>query len=224
MSFLSKLFGKRRKGKVNAQITKLPSSPAEKDSTEVRLPSAQQASHEIPEIKDTKPFEAKKIPVWKPGDVILDHYEIEDVITSGGMGRIYIANHRNWKVKVAIKSPTEEMLKGKDLFSRVEKEAEAWTELGLHPNIAYCYFVRKIEDVPHIFVEYVDGGNLRQWIEDGRCADLKTGLDLAIQFCHGMAYAHSKGMIHRDIKPENILMTQDVTLKITGFGIAKWGR
>jgi serine/threonine protein kinase len=219
MSFISDLFGKGKKGKLNIPITKLPSSPAEEKGTEVRLPSGDVAG---PEIKDEKSWEAKKIPVWKPGDVILDHYEIEDVITSGGMGRIYIANHRNWKVKVAIKSPTEEMLKEKDLFSRVEKEAEAWTELGLHPNIAYCYFVRNIEDVPHIFVEYVDGGNLRQWIEAGRCADLKTGLDLAIQFCHGMAYAHSKGMIHRDIKPANILMAKDGILKITDFGIAKW--
>ncbi|MFZ5993481.1 MAG: protein kinase domain-containing protein [Thermodesulfobacteriota bacterium] len=222
MSFLSDLFGKgKKKQKIDVPITNLPSSPTEKDGTEVRLPSPQKAS---PEIKDTKPFEAKKIPVWKPGDVILDHYEIEDVITSGGMGRIYIANHRNWKVKIAIKSPTEVMLEDKDLFSRVQKEAEAWTELGLHPNIAYCYFVRNVADVAHIFVEYVDGGNLRQWIEDGRCADLKTGLDLAIQFCHGMAHAHSKGMVHRDIKPANILMTQDGTLKITDFGIAKWVR
>jgi len=222
MSFLSDIFGKgKKKQKLDVPITKLPSSSAAEDSTEVRPPSAQQA---LPEIKDTKPFEAKKIPVWKPGDVILDHYEIEDVITSGGMGLVYIANHQNWKVKIAIKSPTEEMLQDKDFFARVQKEAEAWTELGLHPNIAYCYFVRNIEDVPHIFVEYVDGGNLRQWIQDGRCADLRIGLDLAIQFCHGMAYAHSKGMIHRDIKPANILMTKDGTLKITDFGIAKWLR
>jgi len=48
--------------------------------------------------------------VWKQGDVILDHYDVEDVITSGGMGTVYITNHRNWKVKVAIKSPNKEML------------------------------------------------------------------------------------------------------------------
>ncbi len=145
------------------------------------------------------------------------------VITSGGMGTVYITNHRNWKVKVAIKSPNEEMLAHPSLFQRVIKEAEAWTELGLHPNIAYCYFVRNIGEIPHIFVEYVDGGNLREWIEEGRCSDLKTGLDLAIQFCHGMAHAHNKGMIHRDIKPGNILMTKDGTLKVTDFGIARVG-
>ena len=165
----------------------------------------------------------REIVTWETGDVILDHYDVEDVITSGGMGTVYITNHRNWKVKVAIKSPHKEMLDHPSLFQMVIKEAEAWTDLGLHPNIAYCYFVRNIGDVPHIFVEYVDGGNLREWIEEGRCSDLKTGLDLAIQFCHGMAYAHNKGMIHKDIKPGNILMTKDGTLKVTDFGLVQRG-
>jgi len=112
-------------------------------------------------------------------------------------------------------------LSDRDFFERILREANSWIELGLHPNIAYCYYVRNIEDVPHIVVEYVDGGNLRKWIEDGKCIDYRTNLDLAIQFCHGMEHAHSKGMIHRDIKPENVLMTKDGTLKITDFGLIR---
>ncbi len=175
-----------------------------------------------PEKKKT--FVRKSLPQWNPGDTILGTYRVEDVITSGGMGRIYVTTHLGWKVKVAIKAPTEEMLSDKEFYARIVREADAWTSLGLHPHIAYCYFVRAVEDVPHLFVEYVDGGNLRDWVEKGKCADFRTGLDLAIQFCHGMAYAHSKGMIHRDIKPENILMTKDGILKITDFGIARWGK
>ena len=124
------------------------------------------------------------------------------------MGRVYIAHHKGWNVKLAIKSPNEMMLSDRNNFARVLREANSWTELGLHPNIAYCYYVRSIEDVPHIFVEYVDGGNLEQWIAEGKCIDYRVSLDLAIQFCHGMEHAHSKGMIHRDIKPENVLMTK----------------
>ena len=163
---------------------------------------------------------AKKVRVWQKGDLILDTYKVED-IKMGGMGYVYIAKHQGWKVKIAIKSPNEMMLSNRSLFSRVLREADAWTGLGLHPHIAYCYYVRKIEDVPHIFIEYVDGGNLREWISDVRCYDLKVGLDIAIQFCHGMEHAHSTGMIHRDIKPENILMTKDGTVKVTDFGIAR---
>jgi WD40 repeat protein len=164
--------------------------------------------------------EMTSLPVWVPGDVILGTYEVEDVI-SGGMGNVYISNHTKWNRKVAIKSPNETILSDPVNFPRILREANSWTEMGLHPNIAYCYYVRNIEDIPHIVVEYVDGGNLRQWIEDGRCIDYRANLDLAIQFCHGMEYAHSKGMIHRDIKPENVLMTKDGILKITDFGLVR---
>ncbi len=158
--------------------------------------------------------------IWQRGEVILDTYKVED-IKAGGMGFVYIAEHKDWHVKMAIKSPNQMMLSNESLFARVLQEANSWIELGLHPHIAYCYYVRQIENIPHIFIEYVDGGSLIEWIADGRCYDLKVGIDLAIQFCHGIEYAHKHGMIHRDIKPGNILMTKDGILKVTDFGIAR---
>ncbi|MCP4109026.1 MAG: protein kinase, partial [Desulfobacteraceae bacterium] len=170
----------------------------------------------------------KELPVWKRGDEILGLYKVEKVI-SGGMGYVYIANHKKWNRKIAIKSPNERILSDEKLFARILREANAWIDMGLHPNIAYCYYVRNIEDIPHIIVEYVDGGNLGTWLEEREKADtdksidFRTCLNLAIQFCHGMEFAHSAGMIHRDIKPENILMTKDGIVKITDFGLVKTG-
>ncbi|MEM4407522.1 MAG: protein kinase [Candidatus Caldarchaeum sp.] len=161
----------------------------------------------------------ERVKVWKKGDVILNTYRVLDV-KMGGMGYVYIAEHLGWKVKMAIKCPNEAVLSNRSHFSRVLREADAWIGLGLHPNIAFCYYIRQIEGVPNIFIEYVDGGSLRDWIAEGRSKDLRVGLDLAIQFCHGMNYAHKRGMIHRDIKPENILLTRDGLVKITDFGIA----
>ena len=181
-----------------------------------------QLRQDLPPLPKPSP-QVKTLPRYRPGDTILSNYLVEDVITTGGMGVIYVTTHTGWKVKVAIKSPTEEMLSYREFATRFTREADAWTNLGLHPHIAYCYFVRAIEEVPHLFVEYVDGGNLKDWIEAGKCADLKIALDLAIQFCHGMAYTHSMGLIHRDIKPANILMTKEGILKITDFGIASFG-
>ena len=156
MSFFSNLFGKKKK-KENIPISQAPEEP----KTELRSQEAPSVPSEAPPTLPKEPVQ-RETAVWKPGDVILDHYDVEDVITSGGMGTVYITNHRNWKVKVAIKSPNKEMLDHPSLFQMVVKEAEAWTDLGLHPNIAYCYFVRNIGEIPHIFVEYVDGGNLRE--------------------------------------------------------------
>ncbi len=116
-------------------------------------------------------WESKKIKVYNKGDVILDTYLVED-IRSGAMGNVYIAVHKKWKIKVAIKAPNEKILQNEGLFNRVLKEADAWIDLGLHPNIAYCYYVRLVDEVPHIFIEYVIGGNLRDWIADGKCFNL----------------------------------------------------
>ncbi len=169
--------------------------------------------------EDDDDWLTREVRVWRRGDVILDTYLVEDV-KIGGMGYVYIAEHLRWKVKMAIKCPNEEVLAKKRHFARVLREADAWIGLGLHPHIAFCYYVRRIEGVPNIFIEYVDGGNLREWIKRYDEKDLRSGLELALQFCHGMHYAHSKGMVHRDIKPENILLTSDGLIKITDFGIA----
>ena len=178
MSFIKSLFGKSKPGKGEISAKKTARDEPDRKSMgtilrrpdEVAPPTKKKAGAELTalEMAEKQDWEVKTLPVWQPGDVILDTYEVEDVI-SGGMGHVYIANHRNWNVKLAIKSPNEMMLSDRDFFARILREANSWTELGLHPNIAYCYYVRNIEDVPHIVVEYLDGGNLRQWIEEGKC-------------------------------------------------------
>lgn len=158
------------------------------------------------------------VPAWEPGMTILDRYRIEQKM-SGSMGNVYIAEHLGWKVKMAIKSPRPEVLADKEGLQRILKEANSWVRMGMHPNVTSCYYVLTIDKIPHLFIEFVDGGDLSAWIKTGRCRNLRTSLSLAIQFCHGMEYTHSQGIIHRDIKPQNVLITKNSLLKITDFGI-----
>ncbi|MDH5524747.1 MAG: protein kinase [Desulfobulbaceae bacterium] len=140
-------------------------------------------------------------------------------VMSGSMGKVYISEHLGWGVKIAIKSPRPEVLADREGMKRILKEANSWVRMGMHPNIASCYYVLGINKIPHLFIEYIDGGDLSEWIKAGRCRNLRTALTLAIQFCHGMEYTHKKGIIHRDIKPQNILITKNSLVKITDFGI-----
>jgi WD40 repeat protein/serine/threonine protein kinase len=174
----------------------------------------------LPEGEDAvlPPAAPPVIQDYKPGDIIAGRYEVERVF-SGGMGNVYIARQPRQELRFAIKQPNAVVLSHPGFFTRVVREAGAWTRLGMHPHVAYCYFVRQIDNVPCIFVEYVDGGTLRDWIHEGRCAGFQVGLRLAVEFCHGMEHAHGKGMIHRDIKPENILMTRKGSAKVTDFGL-----
>jgi WD40 repeat protein len=171
------------------------------------------------EILDSLDWQVKEPKNFVHGDLIDERYLVEKVF-SGGMGYVYIAKDTGQNIWFAIKQPNKEMLSNKSMFSRIINEANIWTDLGIHPHIAFCYFVKLIDDIPYIFIEYVDGGNLREWIADGKCLDIGLCLDMCIQFCHGMEHAHSKNMKHRDIKPENILMTSNGQLKITDFGLA----
>lgn len=159
-----------------------------------------------------------KTPLWEPGQVVMERYLI-DLVLSGAMGRVYICDHLGWQIKMAIKAPRQEVLADRQGMQRILKEADNWVRLPMHPNVAACYFIRALEQAPLIFIEYVDGGNLAEWIQLGRCRNPRTALSLAIQFCHGMEHTHHHGIIHRDIKPQNILVTKNSLIKITDFGI-----
>lgn len=164
------------------------------------------------------PIPLPEIPSWEPGDVIMERYRVEQVM-AGSMGKIYICDHLGWGIPMAIKSPRPEVLADREGMKRILTEANSWIRMGMHPNIATCYYVLSLNKVPHLFIEYIDGGSLTDWIEEGRCRNLRTALSLAIQFCHGMEYTHARGIIHRDIKPHNILITKSSLVKITDFGI-----
>jgi WD40 repeat protein len=156
---------------------------------------------------------------FKPGEEVAGNLQIKQLLGRGGMGAVWLARQIQWDVDVAVKIPSSELLADSENRHRIAREAEAWTDLGLHPHIAYCHYAQPLGDSLLLVIEYVDGGNLRDWIATGRCTEMRTGLDLAIQFCHGLERAHSLGLVHRDIKPENILITKAGTLKITDFGI-----
>src|SRR5690348_9721181 len=102
---------------------------------------------------------------WKVGDVFLDQYEVIGVLGEGAMGIVYKVRHKGWKMDLAVKCPKPEIFAeegGKEGFIR---EAETWVNLNLNPNIVSCYYVRTLEGFPRIFVEYMAGGSLADWIQ-----------------------------------------------------------
>ncbi|KJU82793.1 serine/threonine protein kinase, partial [Candidatus Magnetobacterium bavaricum] len=123
---------------------------------------------------------------WTVGDVLLDLYEIREVYKSGGMGVVYRTFHRGWNVELAMKSPRPEYFQKEEDKRNFEREAETWMDLGLHPNIVSCYYIRRIDDVPRVFAEYLGGGSLRDCIRKRKLTTLESILDMAIQFAIGL--------------------------------------
>jgi predicted Zn finger-like uncharacterized protein len=161
-------------------------------------------------------------PLFKPGEVILGLYSVIELIGEGGMGTVHRVHHRGWKIDLAVKSPRPSALADEKSRGLFQREAEAWVDLGLHPNIASCFYVREVGGFPCIFIEFVNGGSLRTWMRRGLVKDYERILDMAIQICDGMAHSHRRGMIHRDLKPPNCLLTRNGAVKITDFGLVKW--
>ncbi len=157
---------------------------------------------------------------WNVGDVIENLYEVRN-IKQGGMGAVYIVRHRKLNTMLALKSLLNKLRDNEDDVALFTKEAETWIDIGFHPNIAACYYVRNINNSPRIFIEYVDGGGLNEWLSHRKAVGWDLLIDLMAQVSDGLGHAHSKGLVHRDIKPANCMMTRDGTLKVTDFGLTK---
>jgi WD40 repeat protein/serine/threonine protein kinase/cytochrome c-type biogenesis protein CcmH/NrfG len=168
---------------------------------------------------------------WQPGTVVEGRYEVQEV-SRGGMAVVAIAFDRELRRTVAVKTPLPSVLASPDGRARFQREAESWIALGVHPNICCAYYLQQIGGMPRLFIEYVEGGDLNDWLKQEVRPDLEQRLDVAIQIASGIDYTHSflwtddegvehQGVIHRDIKPANVLMTTDGVARVTDFGLVR---
>ncbi len=134
------------------------------------------------------------------------------------MGQVYRARDPRLGREVAIKVLPEEM-SDPGRFRRFETEARATGGLN-HPNILTIYDIGKHEGRPYLVAELLEGENLRERLHGSRLT-IEVAIGYALEIARGLAAAHKRGIIHRDIKPENIFVTEQDTIKILDFGLAK---
>jgi len=163
---------------------------------------------------------------WQVGDVILDRYEVVAELGEGGMGKVLKVHDRYWNMDLAVKAPRASLFQTATQKENFLRECHSWMDLGLHNHIVTCHYVRVLGGIPRVFADFVDGGSLKDWIdegtlyEEGRAKALERILDIAIQFAMGLQHAHEKGLIHQDVKPANVMMTAAGVARLTDFGLA----
>lgn len=149
----------------------------------------------------------------------LGGWNIIRLIGHGGMGDVYEATRArgDFDQRVAIKILQCE---GADQSGRFHAERQILARLE-HPGIARLYDGGLTADArPYMVMEYVEGRPITEFCLVTR-APLTSRLQLFIQVCDAVAYAHQNLIVHRDLKPSNILVTQGATVKLVDFGIAK---
>ena len=149
-------------------------------------------------------------------------YDIIEVIGRGGMGIVYKGRDPHLDRLVAIKMMTGSFSDNPDLLKRFYREAQSTASLQ-HRNIVTVYELGDQAGSPYLVMEYLDGESLDSMLSDRRPQTLTEKLGLVLEICHGLSYAHERGVVHRDIKPANIMVSKGGGVKIVDFGIAHFG-
>jgi predicted Ser/Thr protein kinase len=147
----------------------------------------------------------------------IGRYAIVEHLGQGGMGVVYLATDPALGRTVAIKMLTEDNAELRERFAGEARSAAALK----HNNIVTIYDVGQDDGRPFIAMEFLDGETMADVIRRGAPLPIGRKLQLVIELCAGLGYAHRCGIVHRDIKPANLIITRDGTLKILDFGIAR---
>ncbi len=150
----------------------------------------------------------------------IGRYELRDKLGQGGMGVVYRAFDTLLHRVVAVKIISAQIDNNPDLRERFFREARAAGQLS-HPNIITIHDLGEEDGVPYLAMEYLVGEDLQRRMSGHDRMSLSHKLDLAIEVCEGLQFAHNHAVVHRDIKPANIFITDDGTVKLLDFGLAR---
>ncbi len=139
---------------------------------------------------------------------------------SGGMAVIYKAVDQELGRTVAIKILRPSLTHDPEFLKRFRNEARNVANLT-HPNIVTVYDVGQDNSTHFMVMEFIDGSDLKKLIRKEGVVSPKETVNMGIQICAGIGFAHRAGLVHADVKPQNVLLTSERQVKVTDFGIAQ---
>ncbi len=160
--------------------------------------------------------------LWQVGDRIQDRWEVHH-LQPGSLGLVYIVYDHETHVPYAVKTlPEPRHTHQEALVERFVQAGNAWIQLTAHATMVKAHHVTMVDGQPLLFLDYVNGGDLRDWLGIPRLMqDLPQILRFAVQICEALEHALDHGVrLHRDLKPRNCLITPDGLLQLTDMGLA----
>jgi serine/threonine protein kinase len=155
------------------------------------------------------------------GQVVDGSYLITGVLGEGAFAVTYAATQLELNRQVCLKIVKLEVLTDASSFKRFRREAQVLAKLT-HPNIVRVYSFGVYKRVhPYLVMEVIPGISLRQQLSEGPISWLRA-VQICIQVCAGVGFAHQHGFIHRDLKPENVMLMNSLDgerARIIDFGL-----
>jgi serine/threonine protein kinase len=158
------------------------------------------------------------------GELLADRYKLGTIISEGGMGVVYEAEHVKLGRRVAVKMLHPHLRVSSDTMKRFENEARLAASVG-HKSVVDVLDLGRHEGLPYFVMEYLDGEGLNETLERQGTLERQEAVDMCIELLEGLYAVHIRGIIHRDLKPGNIMLVNQPggsrIVKVLDFGISR---
>ncbi|MGL6097975.1 MAG: serine/threonine-protein kinase, partial [Fimbriiglobus sp.] len=166
-------------------------------------------------------FQAEQLLQGKYKRFFIGKYKVLERIGSGGMGQVFLCEHKLMRRKVAVKVLPAAKAQDPASLERFYREARAVAAVD-HPNLVRAYDIDQDENLHFLVMEFVDGTNLQDLVKKAGPLDPVRAAHYIYGAAVGLQHAHEMGLIHRDIKPGNILVDRGGAVKILDLGLARF--
>jgi len=158
--------------------------------------------------------------VLEPGVVLAGRYRIDSMLGLGGMGAVYKAEDAVLSRTVAIKVIRPDLASDPELLQRFKQEVILARQVS-HRNVIRLYDIGEADEITFITMEYVEGTDLRTYVELNAPLSIGKSIDLITQVVSALQSAHAEDVVHRDLKPGNIMVQPSGRVTVMDFGLAR---
>ena len=151
---------------------------------------------------------------------VFGRYRATAVLGQGGMGTVYLAVHPELGFDLAIKVLVTGRSASADQRERFQREINALSKLQ-HPGVVNIIDVGEAQGLPWFAMRRVAGGSLEDRLRTRGPLSSAETVELGLQLCAALSFAHAEGILHRDLKPDNVLCTSSGDYVLTDFGLTK---
>jgi serine/threonine protein kinase len=167
-------------------------------------------------------FQAEQLLQGKWRRFTIGKYKVLERLGSGGMGSVYLCEHKLMKRRVAVKVLPAAKAEDPSSLERFYREARAVAALD-HPNIVRAYDIDQDDKLHFLVMEHVNGASLQEIIKKIGPMEVIRAAHYMRQAALGLEHAHAAaGLVHRDIKPGNILVDRSGIVKVLDMGLARF--